>query len=166
MTIQPIPTWYAGCYFRSRLEARWAVFFDALGIPWQHEPEGFETPTGRYLPDFRLLFGLWIEVKGAEPTAFDLRRCAHVAEHLYREQGEALAILAGGIPRNPQPAFRSDRVGIPLHTRWLPMGRYGVVVDRPDQMWCPAPPAQLQSALTAARSARFEYGESGSQVIT
>ena len=27
---------------RSRLEARWAVFFDTAGIAWQYEPEGFD----------------------------------------------------------------------------------------------------------------------------
>lgn len=31
-TIKAIETSYAGCRFRSRLEARWAVFFDTLGI--------------------------------------------------------------------------------------------------------------------------------------
>lgn len=33
--ITPIQTRYAGCLFRSRLEARWAVFFDHLGIRWR-----------------------------------------------------------------------------------------------------------------------------------
>lgn len=32
MTIQAIQTRYAGHHFRSRLEARWAVFFDYLGV--------------------------------------------------------------------------------------------------------------------------------------
>lgn len=54
-SIKPIETEYSGVRFRSRLEARWAVFFDALGISWEYEPEGFELPSGRrYLPDFRL----------------------------------------------------------------------------------------------------------------
>jgi hypothetical protein len=39
--MRPIETKYKGCRFRSRLEARWAVFFDALGIRWWYEPEGF-----------------------------------------------------------------------------------------------------------------------------
>jgi hypothetical protein len=34
-------TRYRGCRFRSRIEARWAVFFDTLGIKWWYEPEGF-----------------------------------------------------------------------------------------------------------------------------
>lgn len=42
MAIKAIQTRYKGYNFRSRLEARWAVFFDALGIKWEYEPEGFE----------------------------------------------------------------------------------------------------------------------------
>ena len=54
-TIKPIETVYNGYRFRSRLEARWAVFFDAAGIEYQYEPEGFELPSGNYyLPDFRI----------------------------------------------------------------------------------------------------------------
>ncbi len=67
--IKAIETRYAGYRFRSRLEARWAVFFDALGLTWEYEPEGFETDAGWYLPDFRLVSGgphpytYWAEVK-------------------------------------------------------------------------------------------------------
>lgn len=88
--IKAIETTYKGYRFRSRLEARWAVFFDALGIKWQYEPEGFEKSTNyceedgpnrvvRYLPDFYLPeSGTWVEVKGvwtekdASDTAFIL----------------------------------------------------------------------------------------------
>ena len=52
MTVKAIQTRYKGYHFRSRLEARWAVFFDALGIEWEYEKEGFDTPHGKYLPDF------------------------------------------------------------------------------------------------------------------
>jgi hypothetical protein len=64
--IRAIETRYKGYRFRSRLEARWAVFFETAGIKWQYEVEGFETPFGRYLPDFYLpeiRNGLWVEVK-------------------------------------------------------------------------------------------------------
>ena len=63
---KPIETEYAGCRFRSRLEARWAVFFDALGVHWQYEVEGFRLDGGKiwYLPDFWLPdLECWIEVK-------------------------------------------------------------------------------------------------------
>ena len=52
--LKAIQTRYKGCHFRSRLEARWAVFFDALEIAWEYEPQGYMTPEGPYLPDFWL----------------------------------------------------------------------------------------------------------------
>ena len=66
MDIKPIETQYKGYRFRSRLEARWAVFFDYLNIKWLYEPEGFDLGDGLYyLPDFYLPeLDLWIEVKG------------------------------------------------------------------------------------------------------
>lgn len=67
MVLQAIETRYKGYRFRSRLEARWAVFFDALGVQWQYEPEGFDLDGVLYLPDFYLpQFDRWIEVKGHE----------------------------------------------------------------------------------------------------
>ena len=67
--IQAIQTQYKGYNFRSRLEAKWVCFFDAVGISWLYEPEGFELPSGRYLPDFWLPdLGMWVEVKGVLPT--------------------------------------------------------------------------------------------------
>lgn len=70
--VPAIETHYAGCRFRSRLEARWAVFFDTLGIRWEYEPQGFAATyrlslgagTFPYLPDFWLpSLGIWAEVK-------------------------------------------------------------------------------------------------------
>lgn len=40
--MKPTETKYKGCRFRSRLEARWAVFFDTLSIKWWYEPERFD----------------------------------------------------------------------------------------------------------------------------
>lgn len=64
-TIKPIETVYQGYRFRSRLEARWAVFFDTAGIRWEYEKEGFELSDGtRYLPDFWLPdLNCWVEIK-------------------------------------------------------------------------------------------------------
>ena len=51
--IKAIETEYNGYKFRSRLEARWAVFFDALGVFYEYEPEGFQIDDSTYyLPDF------------------------------------------------------------------------------------------------------------------
>lgn len=52
MNLTPIPTKYKKYSMKSRLEARWAVYFDLLGIPWQYEPEGFRMGRVCYLPDF------------------------------------------------------------------------------------------------------------------
>ena len=52
MDIKPIETKYNGFRFRSRLEARWAVFFDMIGLKYEYEIEGFEMNGVRYLPDF------------------------------------------------------------------------------------------------------------------
>jgi hypothetical protein len=43
-----IHTKYAGAWFRSRLEARWAAFFDICRWPWSHEPIDLHG----YIPDF------------------------------------------------------------------------------------------------------------------
>jgi hypothetical protein len=99
--IKAIETAYKGYNFRSRLEARWAVFFDALGIEWEYEPEGFEFEDGtRYLPDFLLKKGskhtaeslsgrefsnvvesllladtrVYVEIKGTQPTSEELEK--------------------------------------------------------------------------------------------
>lgn len=75
--IQAIETEFMGCRFRSRLEARWAVFFTELEIDFQYEPEGFKVhvlatdETAFYLPDFYLPgTKTWCEVK-ATPDDFD-----------------------------------------------------------------------------------------------
>lgn len=63
--LKPIETVYRGFRCRSRLEARWMVFFDSMGIEFLYEPEGFELPGGiRYLPDFWFpKISFWGEVK-------------------------------------------------------------------------------------------------------
>lgn len=95
--IKPIETFYHGQRFRSRLEARWAVFFDACGAEWEYEPEGFDVGNGvLYLPDFRLhnLQGrggptIWVEVKG----------------HMTGEDAKKIKMFVGedknGLPINP-----------------------------------------------------------------
>lgn len=58
MTIKAIETHYNGYRFRSRLEARWAVFLDALpktDWEWRYETEGYDMHGLRYLPDFELI---------------------------------------------------------------------------------------------------------------
>ena len=70
-----IETVYRDYRFRSRLEARWAVFFDSVGIPYEYEPEGFEMSDGtKYLPDFYLPDSDdYFEVKGYM-TEYDMHK--------------------------------------------------------------------------------------------
>lgn len=51
MIIKSRPTTYAGARFRSRLEARWAAFFDLLNWRWEYEPIDAEG----WVPDFLLI---------------------------------------------------------------------------------------------------------------
>lgn len=51
-TIRAHPTPYNGVLYRSRLEARWAAFFDLCG--WEHEYEPVDLVG--WTPDFRVRF--------------------------------------------------------------------------------------------------------------
>lgn len=71
MSIKPIETIYDGYRFRSRLEARWAVFFDSMGIKYQYEPEGMDLGKIYYLPDFYLPdFECYVEIKAEGKIKF------------------------------------------------------------------------------------------------
>lgn len=93
--IRAIRTRYRDRLFRSQLEARHAVFFDALRIAWEFEPEGYELADGtRYLPDFWLPTfdgGMYAEVK---PTAAGFEKSVQFA----REIGKPIW-LCDGPPR-------------------------------------------------------------------
>lgn len=107
--MKAIETRYAGHRFRSRLEARWAVFFDHLGLEWQYELQGYEVGESgrRYLPDFYLpQTDTWVEVKPLDDM-LDwalLRACADpnlglpgMAESFGTARG---LLLLGPIPRH------------------------------------------------------------------
>lgn len=162
MQHRAIETRYKGYRFRSRLEARWAVFFDALGLRWEYEPEGFELPSGRYLPDFFvhtpwMEFGARVEIKPTQPTPLELKLLKEASEETlngYLWKFGVFLIGTPGVHRSIQlepgkPAVESDG-GLPLV---LEMCRKGGLV-RLDE---------LQRAVEAARSARFEHGESGAR---
>lgn len=91
---RPLDTIYNGYRFRSRLEARWAVFFDELGLAYEYEPQGYELPpivtkgpetplsceTLWYLPDFYLPeLDLIVEVKGSEMPPEDRAKVERMA---------------------------------------------------------------------------------------
>lgn len=79
--LKAIETRHNGYRFRSRLEARWAVFMDMLGVKYEYEHEGFELSNGlRYLPDFWLPGQqCWIEVKPDVPDAIEETKASELA---------------------------------------------------------------------------------------
>ena len=96
-----IETTYQGYRFRSRLEARWAVFFDCLGESWAYEHEGYRLPSGWYLPDFWLpRLELWLEIKPTAPTVREEALCRELAD--ITDNAVALAI---GLPGDYMVAF-------------------------------------------------------------
>jgi hypothetical protein len=77
-----IETPWNGCNFRSRLEARWSIFFDAAGIPWEYEMRAIGVRWQRrrinWLPDFWLPdSAMWGEVKGN--PSLEMPRLLHLA---------------------------------------------------------------------------------------
>ena len=99
--IKAIETRYKGCHFRSRTEARWAVFFDAIGFKWEYETEGFADGKTAYLPDFLVTTPNGSQLLAdAKPDAY------HISdddkEEFYRKlatERNQRVVLLTGIPR-------------------------------------------------------------------
>ena len=97
--LKSIETLYRGHRFRSRLEARWAVFLDAIRLNWEYEVEGYELPDGtRYLPDFRVKTPQgnhrWLEIK---PSSIESDPKFDKFEKALHGTGES-AVIASGSP--------------------------------------------------------------------
>lgn len=162
-----IQTTYAGCRFRSRQEARWAVFFNSLGLRWEYEPQGFvvggrraagtRRPERPYLPDFYLPdLGLWLEVKPAMADVVDLAAvevwedfAGEVATEW--ETGKA-AMLIGPIP-DPSSV---DRLGPPRAERWYDAGI--IIVGDWHYAWCACPTGRHFDIQYEARGGLIECG--------
>lgn len=80
-TIQSKPVNYKNTEFRSTLEGRWAVFFDAIGMDWVYEPEYFKLYPYYYLPDFLINGDLWVEVKPSRPNNQELRMTKALSDY-------------------------------------------------------------------------------------
>lgn len=115
--IKAIETRYAGCLFRSRLEARWAVFFDTLGIRWEYEKEGYDLgEAGWYLPDFWLPRPqCFVEIKGVECSDKDRIKC----ETLHKQSGFSVFIAVGNIGEHQWIEFGGYWKEKPASTRSL-----------------------------------------------
>jgi hypothetical protein len=93
--IKAIPVKYKGVWFKSKLEARWAIFFDSLHVEWNYELESFELPTKWYVPDFWLPeLRIWFEVKPAPMSQEEKIK----ARELCEATGYAV-LVSDGMPR-------------------------------------------------------------------
>ena len=174
--MQAKETRYKNIVFRSRLEARWAVFFDTLGLIWDYEPEGYVLNNGAsYLPDFFVhdvkghvgnsRNGIYVEVKG-ELTSYDKQKISgfeypifvvgnipdstNVWKDVYRIHGEAEEYMYS------ENTF--DHVMNPL---WFARGSKGISLLRRSESvakgfinWC-------EDACERARNYKFEFVDEG-----
>ena len=120
--MKPIQTIFGGYRFRSRLEARWAVFLTALGFSWDYEFEGFHLDDGqKYLPDLRVRTPqgqtMWVEIK---PSYVDTD--PKFAQFQKELEGKDRSFLASGDPlEHLSKVAICPRCGMsePLETEWI-----------------------------------------------
>jgi hypothetical protein len=176
--IRAIETEYNGYRFRSRLEARWAIFFRAINLDYEYELEGFQMDDIRYLPDFYIpSIDRWLEIKGQPLSIPEIKKCE---EFCYRKGKDDIkfSILIGA----PQPVMYQDEgtgqhlLGVMEYTwEWTTSKLYpentrilaqGIVREEYYSRFIPAiwkvqnvTDEQLMDAAKKAREARFEFGE-------
>ena len=164
MMIKAIETSYKGYRFRSRLEARWAVFFDALGIKWEYEKEGFDLGDGlRYLPDFWLPDHLWfVEVKAIPPVDDELAKIRALNDNPPEPALGVICVV--GIPEVPvlrEYAVEDKNTGKNCGIIVNPTGNTVSLLLRCDLLFLKPnwSMIHIEKAVQMARSARFEHGE-------
>lgn len=143
--IKAIETLYNGYRFRSRLEARWAVFFDTLGVEYKYEPEGFDLSdcdvaeyfgsdaaeqmlegNSWYLPDFYLPGqGCWVEIK---PTV-DFGEQTYKSELLAVCAGRDVFVFMGDPYRGTARYLWITKYGVPLLSEY-PIFKPSAFTDR------------------------------------
>lgn len=221
MQVKAIQTVYKSYKFRSRLEARWAVFFDALELDWTYEAEGYVLPDGSYyLPDFEILSAgrkYLVEIKSGVPSADEFHKGKLLAHGLnipifflsklpdprggrwkgdtwptiddaylfipatydenylyglfgYYKQNLPDFLRANGFPDTDNVnCFRDDAIyylnkyGTP-HKQHCALGRLDEILEVGTLTFIRENDNLMESASNAARSARFEYGESGASL--
>lgn len=168
-------THYDGYRFRSRLEARWAVFFNNIGLEYEYEMEGFDMEECSYLPDFYIpSIDRWFEIKGQPLTVSEVQKCEQFCRRKDNENIK-FSILIGA----PKPLMLEEEdfsiLGIREYTWQWPSQMYpsdtlllaqGLTREEYYSRFLPAilkvdgvDDKLLIRAIREARSARFEFGE-------
>lgn len=181
-----IETKYKGFRFRSRTEARWAIFLDVIEIPYEYEKEGYDLGSEYYLPDFWVpAWDSFIEIKGTKPTEEEIEKVVK----LHKNTGKRVLLISG----QPWPhEYRIRSFGFdPGFDEELPDGYmqfmqcrrsdniFLVFVDNNDLQYAgltighpnvdpecggcsdryPMIHDKIEKAFHKAREARFEHGE-------
>ena len=191
-SIQAIPTNYKGYRMRSRLEARWAVFFDALGLSWEYEQEGYVCGTSAWLPDFVIgaHHQIPVEIKPADYDKIDLDGYISTITRVTCfsvEKGQSTiarsSLLIFGTPWAYTALFLCSgyESGDVLNVRFS-IGRRDdreIWLQDSDNLFAEClldfnaddsgrypldDHPKLEAAVIASKSARFEFGESGATV--
>lgn len=118
-------TYILNTYFRSRLEAKWAVYFHLLGVKWEYEPVKFELQNGdTYIPDFYFPdYDFYAEVKPLQQE--DVRWS-------YFDAG--LVLMFGSPHAKPMPSNMRDERGFGVCPP-LVIPFYDLVEDNEDKFW-------------------------------
>jgi len=184
--LKAIETHYNGYRFRSRLEARWAVFFDSYGIEYEYELEGFELENKlRYLPDFYLpTLNVYVEVKPNRRFSFtELKKI-----DAFALDGDNNLLLIMGSPTKEVMVLINRCSTAPLY-EYIDENEYGLSEDEIVQEYignaedfslvefnrnplnnslalvyrerCPPDEIAFKKSLLKAKRARFEHGELG-----
>jgi len=142
----PIQTQYGGQFFRTRGEARFAVFFDACQLHYEYEKEGFWLEEGgKYLPDF---FGYQNSIAGWKYKSELPKPLAILKCHCLADETQKRVVMTHSSPglETLVACFSPGWNGHMLQTvpaffmQWL----------RPEV---------VLAAIQQAQSARFEFGE-------
>lgn len=170
--MKAIQTQYNGYHFRSRLEARWAVFFEAINLAYLYEPEGFEDEEKnvRYLPDFHFHSGLRI-LGDSEPNynvRVEIKPSLEISDverekiATFLKETDDYILLIGGDPslKTQMRLLRKD--GAVWEVPFVGWTQYSddsfglVEVDEDGVSNRPKPTGDLERAFRAAKKARFE----------
>lgn len=172
--MKAIETVYKGYKFRSRLEARWAVFFDRCDVKWEYEKEGYDLgKSGKYLPDFFLPDNnMFVEVKGEMPNNTEeycdklreLRESDNAVLLVIGLPTDALKVLfawelgesSGGVYENEVSIVGIDD-GKLIFRRMFDTGNRKVCYDSMFTKEIPTHAGVIDYAFIDAKQARFEF---------
>jgi hypothetical protein len=154
------------------------VFFDAAGIEWEYEPEGYDVGGVWYLPDFRLpQLNAFVEIKPTDEAAEGARQ---VVFNLAKATGHKGLAIAGypsieNPPRMTETVTMIDRVDRAVSAFWMQCPFCDAVtldfdfvchcvpdsIDLYHDDWSADTHPRVRHAMLQAQQARFEHGEDG-----